>query len=127
MHGYWTGLPGAVAFAIPIDSRLLFSAGQGHRDMLVFALQIDRNEDMIRSCLRAVDAVSRIHNIETNAAFRAFMTNTVAKGALQTKLKAIQEERAEGRGNWAESYGYSMTMPGKPAVLLLQHLCSGVA
>ncbi len=60
--------------------------------------QIDRNEDMIRSCLRAVDAVSRIHNIETNAAFKNLMTNTVSKGTLQSKLKTIREERAEAEG-----------------------------
>lgn len=61
-------------------------------------MQIDRNEDMIRSCLRAVDAVSRIHNIETNAAFKGLMTNTVSKGPLQAKLKTIKEERAEAEG-----------------------------
>ena len=68
-----------------------------------WAMQIDRNEDMIRSCLRAVDAVSRIHNIETSASFKNLMTNTVSRGPLQEKLKIIREERAEAEGTASSS------------------------
>ena len=61
-------------------------------------LQVDRNEDMVRSCLRAVEAVSRIPNVDTSVPFKTFMSNTVLTGTLQGKFKAIRQERAEADG-----------------------------
>lgn len=36
-------------------------------------MQVDRNDDMLRSCLRAVDAISRIPDAESVASFKALL------------------------------------------------------
>ena len=61
-------------------------------------MQIDRNDDMVRSCLRAVEAVSRIPNVETCVPFKVFMTSTVLNPPLLPKYTAIKQERAEADG-----------------------------
>lgn len=53
---------------------------------------------MIRSALRAVDAISHIPNVDTCAAFKHLLNNVVLQGALASKYKAVREERAEAEG-----------------------------
>lgn len=60
--------------------------------------EVDRNEDMIRSCLRAIEAVNHIPNVNSNAAFKQFMGRTVLTGTMAAKYAAIKEERAEAEG-----------------------------
>lgn len=60
--------------------------------------QVDRNEDMIRSALRAVDAITRVPNVDTCAPFKNLLNNTVLQGTLAPKYKAVREERAEAEG-----------------------------
>lgn len=59
---------------------------------------MDRNEDMLRSCLRSIDACTRIPNVETSAGFRQFMDRVVLVGPNASKFKAVQDERAEAEG-----------------------------
>lgn len=59
---------------------------------------MDRNEDMLRSCLRAIEAIARIPNVDTCAPFTALMASTVLQGSLQPKYAAIKAERAEADG-----------------------------
>lgn len=60
--------------------------------------EVDRNEDMLRSCLRAVDAISRLPDAEHCPSWKAFMDNLVCAGAMKERFRAIQEERAEAEG-----------------------------
>ncbi|DBB08467.1 hypothetical protein WJX82_000009 [Trebouxia sp. C0006] len=60
--------------------------------------EVDRNEDMVRSCLRAIEAVNRIPNVNSCAPFKQFMSRTVLTGAMATKYNMIKEERAEAEG-----------------------------
>lgn len=63
-------------------------------------VQVDRNEDMLRSCLRAVEACSRIPDVESSTGFRQLMERVVLVPPIAPKYKAVQDERAEavGRG-----------------------------
>lgn len=53
---------------------------------------------MIRSCLRAIEAVNHIPKVNTCAPFKQFMNRTVLTGTLAAKYTAIREERAEAEG-----------------------------
>jgi hypothetical protein len=58
---------------------------------------VDRLEDMLRACLRAVDALNR--RAEGCEPFQAMMRRTVlSNAALKEKLAAIEKERAEAEG-----------------------------
>lgn len=57
--------------------------------------QVDRNEDMVRSCLRAVDAISCIPETANVAEWKRFMAATVGAGPLKPKFEAVVRERAE--------------------------------
>lgn len=59
--------------------------------------QVDRNEDMLRSCLRAVDALNRIPNSSSCAPFQRFM-DTLGTGPLAQRYAAVKAERAEAEG-----------------------------
>lgn len=61
-------------------------------------MQVDRNEDMIRSALRAVDAITRIPGADTCPPFKLFMNNVILTGPLADRYKAVREERAEAEG-----------------------------
>lgn len=61
-------------------------------------MQVDRNEDMVRSCLRAIEAISRIPASSSNASFKVFMDRTVCSGNMAAKYAAVREERAEAEG-----------------------------
>jgi cullin-associated NEDD8-dissociated protein 1 len=62
------------------------------------AQEVDRNEDMIRSCLRAVEAISRIPDAEKCVPFKAFMASVVLAEPMASKYAAIKDERAEAEG-----------------------------
>ncbi len=62
--------------------------------------QIDRHEDSLRSCLRAVDALDRLAGSSALPKWVAFMQRTPQSAALRDKLAAVRAERedAEGKG-----------------------------
>ena len=61
-------------------------------------MQVDRNEDMVRSCLRAVAACSRVPNVDLCLPFKQLLDSTVATGPLAQKYAAVQAEHAEAEG-----------------------------
>ncbi|MEW5303601.1 MAG: hypothetical protein WDW36_006278 [Sanguina aurantia] len=60
--------------------------------------EIDRHEDMLRSCLRAVDALSHVPGVDAAVAFQSFMSRFVMVSPLKEKFLAIEKERAEAEG-----------------------------
>lgn len=65
--------------------------------------QLDRHEDMLKSCLRTIDAISRMDNVGGCVPFQTMMDKVVLAGAMKDKFKSVQKERAEGQGDtWAE-------------------------
>ena len=60
--------------------------------------QVDKNDDMVRSCMRAVEACSRIPNIESCLAFQDLLKKKVLLPPLDVKFKAVAVERAELEG-----------------------------
>eukprot|EP00850_Spirogloea_muscicola_P001350 SM000005S17147 [mRNA] locus=s5:408611:419235:+ [translate_table: standard] len=74
--------------------------------------EVDRNEDMIRSALRAIDSLSRIPNVELSGRFKAFMHSVLKVGVLAAKFEAVRHEGdslLQGRGQMANEYA-----PGAP-------------
>jgi len=65
---------------------------------LICVAQVDRNDDMLRSCLRAIDAISRIPDADSVAPFKGLLQNTVRGGLLAPKFAAVQQERIEAAG-----------------------------
>ena len=62
-------------------------------------LQVDRNEDMLRSCLRAIEAVSRIPGTSTCEAWRAFLQKEVlGPPPMRARYHNVKEERQEAEG-----------------------------
>lgn len=57
--------------------------------------EIDRNEDMLRSCLRAVDALAKMPNAQQVAPFKQFLDGVVMGPLLKDKYMAIREERRD--------------------------------
>eukprot|EP00250_Pteridium_aquilinum_P018481 c24109_g1_i1 orf=324-4016(+) len=54
--------------------------------------EVDRNEDMIRSALRAIDSLNRISGGECSARFKSFMNTVVKSGHLAEKYNAVRQE-----------------------------------
>lgn len=54
---------------------------------------------MLRSCLRAVDAISAIPGSSACAPFNTFLTKVVLMPPLREKFLLIQKERAEAEGD----------------------------
>ncbi len=55
---------------------------------------------MLRSCLRAVDALAHLPGVEGCGPFQAFMRRTVlGTPSLKEKYTAIERERTETAGN----------------------------
>lgn len=54
--------------------------------------EVDRNEDMIRSALRAIDSLNRISGGECSARFKSFMNTVVKSGQLADKYNAVRQE-----------------------------------
>lgn len=66
-------------------------------------MQVDRHEEMLRSCLRAVDALHRLPGADASQPFTAFLKRTVgATGPLKEKYLSVQQERAEAEGDAME-------------------------
>jgi hypothetical protein len=66
--------------------------------------QVDRHEELLRSCLRAVDALHRLPGAEGNAAFTAFLKRTVGnpQGTLKEKYALVQQERMDAEDEGLE-------------------------
>lgn len=64
--------------------------------------EVDRNEDMIRSCLRAVEVLSHLHGASNVPAFTQFMEQTVRGGTIGPKYAGIEAERRGLRGRTVE-------------------------
>ena len=57
---------------------------------------------MIRSALRAVDAISRIPNVDACVPFKQLMQNVVLHDSLASKFRAVRDERAEVEGAFSK-------------------------
>jgi len=59
--------------------------------------EVERNDELVRSALRAIVAITRIPNVESNHKFDEFLRQTVKTGELADKFTAIKAEgeRAE--------------------------------
>jgi len=60
--------------------------------------EVERNDELIRGALRAIVAITRIPNVESNHKFDEFLRQTVKTGELTDKFNAIKAE-----GEHAES------------------------
>lgn len=54
--------------------------------------EVERNEELVRSALRAIAAITRIPNVESNHKFDEFLRQTVKTGELAEKFAAIKAE-----------------------------------
>jgi hypothetical protein len=55
--------------------------------------EVDRNEDMIRSALRAINSLAKIPDAEASSAkFKTFLNSVVRTGVLGEKYNAVQHE-----------------------------------
>jgi len=54
--------------------------------------EVERNDELIRSALRAIVAVTRIPNVESNHKFDEFLRQSVKTGELAEKFAAIAKE-----------------------------------
>eukprot|EP01125_Pyxidicula_operculata_P000246 TRINITY_DN10328_c0_g1_i1.p1 TRINITY_DN10328_c0_g1~~TRINITY_DN10328_c0_g1_i1.p1 ORF type:complete len:1207 (+),score=380.40 TRINITY_DN10328_c0_g1_i1:38-3658(+) len=57
--------------------------------------QVERNEELIRSTLRAIVAISKISDIENSPAFAEFLRTTFAQGPLKEKYELIVKEQID--------------------------------
>ncbi|KAI8473659.1 MAG: armadillo-type protein [Monoraphidium minutum] len=67
--------------------------------------EMDRHEESLRSCLRAVDALDRLPGAAAAARWAAFMQRTSVSAALKDKLAAVRAEREEAQGKGAAARG----------------------
>jgi len=51
---------------------------------------IERNDELVRSALRAVVAISKVENVDSNIKFEEFTRTTVKTGDLAEKYEAIR-------------------------------------
>jgi len=54
--------------------------------------EVERNDELIRSSLRAIAAITRIPNMESNAGFGEFLKQTVKTGEIGEKFNVIKAE-----------------------------------
>lgn len=54
--------------------------------------ELDRNDDMIRSALRAINSLTRISNVESSQRFGTFMQNVVKVGAVGVLYNQVRQE-----------------------------------
>lgn len=57
--------------------------------------EVDRNEDMLRSCLRAIDTLDKIEGSEGVLEFKTFLQNVVYSDTVAPKYNAIVKERKQ--------------------------------
>jgi len=55
--------------------------------------EVERNDELIRSALRAVFAISKVQNVESNIKWEEFMKQTVRVGEVGEKFKEIKAKR----------------------------------
>jgi len=55
----------------------------------------DRHDDLLKSCLRAVDALSNLPNAMSVPAFKGFMEGVVGSGEMRERYASVKEERKE--------------------------------
>ena len=55
----------------------------------------DRHDDLLRSCLRAVDALANLPNAMSVPAFKGFMEGVVGSGEMRERYASVKEERKE--------------------------------
>eukprot|EP00983_Pelagomonas_calceolata_P119498 1160611-Pelagomonas_calceolata.AAC.8 len=67
-------------------------------EVMVHCTQVDRHEDMLRSCLRAVDALAHLPGIQACGPFQAFMRRVVLISPILERYKQVEKERAEAEG-----------------------------
>jgi hypothetical protein len=65
--------------------------------------KLDRHEESLRSCLRAVDALDRLPGSSSVARWPEFMRRTPGGPNLREKLAAVRAEREEAEGKGAAS------------------------
>jgi len=54
--------------------------------------EVERNDELIRSSLRAIVAITRIPNVESNLKFEEFLKSTIKTGEIGEKFTAIKAE-----------------------------------
>jgi len=54
--------------------------------------EVERNDELIRSSLRAIVAITRIPNVESNIKFEEFLRQTIKTGEIGEKFTAIKAE-----------------------------------
>lgn len=61
--------------------------------------EVERNDELIRGALRAVYAISRVPNVESNIKWEEFLKQTVKVAEIGDKYNAIKQEaeHAEAR------------------------------
>jgi cullin-associated NEDD8-dissociated protein 1 len=57
--------------------------------------EVDRNEDMIRSCLRSVESLDRLDGSQDVGSFRSFMDTVILGGNIKDKYEMIKKERKQ--------------------------------
>lgn len=68
--------------------------------MVVFQcnfLQRERHQELVQSCLRAVDALSLIEGISSQKSFKRMMDSVVNRGEMKAIFQQIQKERTEAQ------------------------------
>ena len=55
-------------------------------------MQVDRNEDMLRSALRTIDALSRMSDVESCQAFQTFLTKSVMVEPMASRYNNVRSE-----------------------------------
>jgi len=57
--------------------------------------QVERNDELIRSALRAIVSFTKIEGIESAVKFQDFLRTTVLQSSLNEKFEALQKEQAD--------------------------------
>jgi cullin-associated NEDD8-dissociated protein 1 len=65
--------------------------------------EIERNDELVRSALRSVHAISRIEAVETCAKFDEFLRTNVKTGELAERWEAIVKTAAESEATAMET------------------------
>ena len=69
--------------------------------------EVDRNEDMLRACLRAVDALARLPGAAGVGAFTALMESVVNAGPMKERYAAVVREKKLAAGAGGGGAGWA--------------------
>ena len=94
--------PSSVPAPVPLLSSHCCSLPQARLKSDAVKQEVDRNEDMLRSCLRAVDALTQIPSVETCTRFGTFITTCVACSADRHALGLSDSMYSSGSAEVAE-------------------------